>query len=128
MPARILIADDDAPIRRLLRRVLEEHSGWEVCGEAVDGQEAVLQVSLLNPDVVVMDLAMPRMNGIQAARQIAASRPALPMILLTVQGMSSELIDQARKAGFRGAVCKGKGTEVVDAVMKLLNNQTFFAA
>ena len=127
MKARILIADDDAPIRGLLRRLLEEDPDWKICGEAVDGEDAVAQVLELNPDVAVLDLAMPQMNGLQAGRRISAVKPGLPMVLLTVQGLSTELLEQARLAGFRGAVSKRRGTEVVDAVKILLEKQGFFA-
>jgi two-component system, LytTR family, response regulator AlgR len=68
MAVRILIADDDAAIRRLLRRLIESHADWSICGDAQDGQEAVGKASELGPDVIVLDLAMPLMNGFQAAR------------------------------------------------------------
>ena len=82
MTTRILIADDDASIRRLVRRILEDHPNWEVCGEAVDGQEAVVKTVELHPDVVILDLAMPEKNGFQAAREISALFPLMPMVLL----------------------------------------------
>ena len=126
MPVRILIADDDSPIRRLLRRLLEEHSGWEVCGEAEDGLDAVAKTGELAPDLVVLDLAMPHMNGLQAGRAIAQSSPALPMLLLTVQEVSNQLVDEARNAGFRGAVSKSTGSEVIAGVRSLLEAQSFF--
>ena len=66
MPTRILIADDDAPIRLLLRRLLEKQRDWQVCCEASNGVEAIEGVEQFKPDVVVMDLAMPVMNGLQA--------------------------------------------------------------
>jgi DNA-binding NarL/FixJ family response regulator len=128
MPVRILIADDDSPIRRLLRRLIEEHSNWEVCGEAVNGAEAVEKTGELAPDLVVLDLAMPQMNGLQAAREISKAAPRLPMLLLTVQQVSSELIVEARKAGFQGAVSKSTGSEVVQGVETLLQQGSFFKA
>ncbi len=69
MPVRILVADDDSTIRKLLKRLLEDHPQWEVCGEAVDGLDAVAKTEELAPDVVILDLGMPRMNGLQAARE-----------------------------------------------------------
>lgn len=120
MATRILIADDDVPIRTLLRRLLEEHSDWVVCGEAGNGQEAVTKVEELNPDIVILDLAMPMMNGFQAARQISTHHPTIPMLLLTVQEVSNELAKESIKAGFTGAVTKDTGVEVVEAVNALL--------
>ena len=126
MSVRILIADDDTPIRRLLRRLIEEHAGWEVCGEAVNGADAVSKAGELSPDLVVLDLAMPQKNGFQAAREISKSTPTVPMLLLTVQQVSSELVHEARKAGFRGAVSKCTGSEVVKGVETLLRDGNFF--
>jgi DNA-binding NarL/FixJ family response regulator len=128
MPVRILIADDDSPIRRLLRRLIEEHSNWEVCGEAVNGADAVEKTEELAPDLVVLDLAMPQMNGLQAAREISKADPGLPMLLLTVQQVSSELVLEAQKAGFQGAVSKSTGSEVVLGVETLLQQESFFKA
>ncbi len=125
MSIRILIADDDSPIRRLLRRLIEEHVGWEVCGEAVNGADAVSKADELSPDLVVLDLAMPQKNGLQAAREISKSTPSLPMLLLTVQQVSSELVQEARNAGFKGAVSKCTGSEVVRGLETLLRQRHF---
>jgi DNA-binding NarL/FixJ family response regulator len=123
MTARILIADDDASIRRLVRRIVEEHPNWEVCGEAIDGQDAVAKTAELAPDVVILDLAMPEKNGFQAAREISEKSPKLPMMLLTVQDASAELDKEARRAGFRVIISKYKGTEVVQGIEFLLSDQ-----
>lgn len=126
MPVKILIADDDAAIRRLLRRLIETHGGWTVCADARDGHEAVEKTEALNPDVVVLDLAMPDMNGLQAAREISRKHPGLPMLLFTVQQVSKELRHQALNAGCRGALSKNTGSEIVHAIEVLLNNDNFF--
>lgn len=128
MAVQILIADDDAAIRRLLRRVIEEHEGWQVCGEAENGREALTQIGEACPDLVVLDLAMPQMNGLQSAREICKVAPHLPMLLLTVQQVSSELVQEARSAGFHGAVSKSTGSEVVRGIETLLRKQDFFSA
>jgi DNA-binding NarL/FixJ family response regulator len=125
MPTRILIADDDASIRGLLRRILEEHPGWQVCGEAANGRDAILKTEQLIPDVVVMDLAMPQMNGLQAGQEIFKSTH-LPMLLLTVQDVSPELAQEARRAGFQGALSKSRGVEVVNGIETLLREENFF--
>lgn len=126
MAVRILIADDDASIRRLLRRLIESHPDWTVCGDALNGHEAIDKAAELSPDVVVLDLAMPTMNGLQAAREISHNRPDLPMLLLTVQQVSKELSAEAAHAGFRGAVSKSTGTEVIRGIETLLQRQDFF--
>lgn len=127
MPVRILLADDHVAIRRLLRRLLEDHHpDWEVCGEAENGVEAVERFRQGTPDLIVLDLAMPKMNGLQAAREIARLRPQIPMLLLTVQQVSSQLREEARKAGFRGAVSKNTGAEVLKGLEALLRDETYF--
>jgi DNA-binding NarL/FixJ family response regulator len=126
MAIRILIADDDISIRRLLRRLIESHHGWSICGDAKDGNEAVSKAGQLSPDVIVLDLAMPEMNGLQAAREISRSSPDLPMLLLTVQQVSNELNNEAAHAGFKGAVSKSTGSEVIKAIEVLLKRQKFF--
>ncbi len=126
MSIRILIADDDVAIRRLLRRLIEEHEDWSVCGDAQTGQDAVGKAAELRPDVIVLDLAMPEMNGLQAARAISGSAPEIPLLLLTVQQVSKELTSEAVSAGFKGAVSKSTGSEVVRAIEVLLKHQSFF--
>ena len=126
MAVRILIADDDAAIRRLLRRLIENHENWTVCGDALDGKDAVGKAAQLSPDVIVLDLAMPQMNGFQAAREISRATPEVPILLLTVQQLSRELTHEAQHAGFRGAVSKSTGSEVVRAIESLLKHENFF--
>jgi DNA-binding NarL/FixJ family response regulator len=126
MTVRILIADDDAAIRRLLRRLIEAHADWTVCGDAENGHDAITKASELAPDVVVLDLAMPQMNGLQAAREISRTMPGTPMLLLTVQEVSKELTGEAVHAGFQGAVSKNTGSEVVSAIETLLRHESFF--
>ena len=125
MPVRILIADDDPPIRRLLRRLVEQRTDWRVCGEAENGRDAIQRSKQLAPDVVVMDLAMPQMNGLQAGREIFRSSQ-VPMLLLTVQDVSPELAKEAKKAGFLGALSKSRGSEVINGIETLLRHQSFF--
>ena len=126
MAIRILIADDDLSIRSLIIRLIEAHPDWSICGDARNGEEAVTKASELSPDIVVLDLAMPQMNGLQAAREITRLQPETPLLLLTVQQVSRELTKEAVLAGFKGAVSKNTGSEVVRAIESLLNHQNFF--
>lgn len=126
MPTRILIADDDSTIRMLLRRLLERHSDWQVCSEAVNGVDAIEKVALAAPDLAILDLGMPVMNGMQAAQRISKANPGLPMLLISVQQVSDQLVQAARHAGFRGAITKGRGLEVVQGVEALLNDDVSF--
>ena len=126
MPLRILIADDDPTIRLLFRRLLEAHRDWEVCAEAVNGLEAIKQVAQVSPDLVILDFGMPLMNGLEAARKISRFNPSLPMLLISVQEVSDQLVSEARRAGFRGAITKSRGCEVVKGVEALVENKMFF--
>jgi DNA-binding NarL/FixJ family response regulator len=80
---RIVIADDHEIFRRGLRSLLESHSHWEVCGEAVNGQEAIEKVKQLKPDVVVLDVTMPHVNGLEAAREIRRIVPESKVVILS---------------------------------------------
>ena len=84
MPLRILIVDDSAIFRRGLRMVLESRPEWEVCGEAADGVEGIEKARRLNPDLVIMDFSMPRMTGLEAAREMLKESPRIPILLLTL--------------------------------------------
>lgn len=123
---RILIADDDSTIRILLRRLLEDHSDWQVCDEAANGIEAVEKAAWHAPDLVILDLCMPHMNGLQAGHEISRANPGSLMLLITVQELTRHHMEAARSAGFKGAVTKGSGREIVKAVEALFNNQLFF--
>ncbi|MGB2886075.1 MAG: response regulator transcription factor [Candidatus Acidiferrales bacterium] len=124
--ARILIADDSPAARRALRGLLEE-SGWEVCGEAENGLEAVDKTGTLKPDLVILDLVMPKMNGLQAARTIHTADPQIPMLLWTLMQVDERLAQGACDEGFQGAVSKESGIFALSqAVEALLKGKTFF--
>jgi DNA-binding NarL/FixJ family response regulator len=126
MSIRILIADDDPTIRLLLRRLLEKQPDWQVCGEASNGVEAIEGVEQFEPDVVVMDLAMPVMTGLQAGPVIAKAHPHLPMLLISVQEISKQLAREACNAGYRGAITKSGGDEVLKGIEAVLQHKMFF--
>ncbi len=100
---RILIAEDETIIRLDLRSLLEKN-GFDVCGEAKDGEEAVLLARSLEPDVAIMDVKMPRLDGIEAARKILDERP-IPIVMLTAYGQE-ELVSRAVEAGVFGYLVK----------------------
>ena len=126
MPIRILIADDDPAIRGLFRRLLESNPDWQVCGEAVNGVDAIEKVALVTPDLVILDLGMPLKNGLEAARTISQLNPKLPLLLISVQEMSEQLVEAALQAGFKGGITKSRGSEVVKGVEAVLHDQLFF--
>src|ERR1700736_75445 len=80
---RILVIDDGDSVRNIIRIFLE-HAGFEVCGEAADGVQAIQQAKKLKPDLIVLDLAMPRMNGAEAASVLSSTMPKVPIVLLTL--------------------------------------------
>ena len=84
MKLRILLADDHEIVRRGLRALLEKHEGWEVCGEASDGRECVEKALQLNPDVVIVDIGMPNLNGLDTTRQLLQHDPHFKVIVLTI--------------------------------------------
>ena len=125
-PFRILLADDHEVVRAGLRALLEEQSGWEVVGEAVDGRDAVDKASKLKPDVVVIDIAMPSLNGLEAVRQIIKAVPNVKVLVLTMYD-SDPLIQQVLQAGARGYLLKSDaGRDLVSAIEALRRNKTFF--
>jgi CheY-like chemotaxis protein len=101
----ILIVDDNNLVRRLLRSWLEQNSEWEICGEAENGKIAVESVKQLHPDIVILDLQMPVMNGLEAARQIRQVAPNTSMVMFTVHN-SEQLLREARANGVRDVVSK----------------------
>ena len=121
MPFRILIADDHSAVRSVLRALIESHADWQVCGEAVNGFEAVVKTEELKPDLLVLDMAMPIMDGITAAREISKSSATLPILMHTMH--SSPTLDlEAQKAGAAQVVNKcDSGDKLIIAIESLLN-------
>ena len=113
---RILLADDHALIRRGARGLLQSHQGWRVVGEAANGIEAVEKAKKLKPDVAVVDISMPELDGVQATRQIREAVPNTRVLVLTMHD-SDQLVQSALKAGAHGYVLKSDLTEsLVEAV------------
>ena len=103
----VLIVDDSQPVRRLLRAALSE-SGWTVCGEAVNGRDAILKAQQLLPDLIILDLSMPEMNGLEAAEQLKFVMPTVPLLMFTTHS-DRELDQQASQAGIHKVFSKKDG-------------------
>ena len=127
-PLRILVADDHEVVRRGVRVLLEVHPGWEICDEAVEGREAVEKAVRLRPDVVILDIGMPLLNGLEAARQIRKASPESEVLILTMHE-SEQVIREVLAAGARGYVLKtDAGRDLVNAVEALSRHKTFFSS
>jgi NarL family two-component system response regulator LiaR len=123
----ILVVDPFAHIRRMIRALLEAEPEWRVCGEAANGQSAIDQCMLLRPDLVILDIQMPVLNGLEAARQILLQIPRMLILLLTLDE-SSHFVLAAVACGAQGLVVKGRASEdLVAAVSALLGGGRYFA-
>jgi DNA-binding NarL/FixJ family response regulator len=123
---RILIADDHEVARSGIRAVLESHPGWEVCAEAKDGRESVELAAATRPDLILLDIGMPNLNGLEAARQILAAAPDVAILILTMHD-SDNVVREVLRAGARGYLLKSDaGRDLVAAVEALQNQRTFF--
>jgi DNA-binding NarL/FixJ family response regulator len=124
---RILIADDHEIVRHGLRRLLESQSGWEICGEAASGREAVEKARLLKPDVVILDFSMPEMNGAEAARRILKGSPRTEIVILTMHD-TEQLLREVLQTGARGYVLKSDAAnDLVTAVNALVQHKRFIS-
>src|SRR5262252_7754407 len=125
---RILVADDHAIMRRGLRGLLETHADWQVCGEAENGRDAVEMTIRLEPEVVVLDLTMPELNGLDAAKNIRAAVPATEILIFTMHE-SEELIRAALASGVRAVVVKSDVEgHLLAAVEALLRHDVYFSS
>ena len=123
---RLLVVDDHEVVRRGVRSLLEERTDYELCGEAIDGQDAVEKARALKPDLIVMDVSMPRMNGLEATRTIRAALPECEILVLS-QHEAPEMARQALKAGARGYVVKSSiSKDLITALSKVSNHEYFF--
>jgi DNA-binding NarL/FixJ family response regulator len=115
---RILIADDNDAVRRGVVRLLSSQVDWQICGEARDGSEAVEKGRELLPDLILLDISMPGMNGLEAARLLRQELPATKIIVIS-QHDPEQMLPQVLRAGGDGCVDKGKlGTDLVESIRK----------
>jgi DNA-binding NarL/FixJ family response regulator len=123
---RILIADDHSMVRRGLRALLESQPGWVVVDEAVNGREAVTKAKELKPDVVILDISMPELNGMEATGQIRKATPKTEVLILTVHE-SERVVREVLEAGARGYVMKSDADQqLIAAVQALSRHEVFF--
>jgi DNA-binding NarL/FixJ family response regulator len=128
VPLRILVADDHAVVRRGVRALLESQAGWEVTAEATTGREAVDLATRLQPDIVVMDLSLPELNGLDAIRHIVKVLPRTEILVLTMHH-SEELMREVLQAGARGYVLKSDADQsLVSAVDSLRQHKPFLTS
>jgi DNA-binding NarL/FixJ family response regulator len=123
---RILIADDHDLLRRGVRALLESHEGWEICGEATTGREAVSKAEELKPDIAILDISMPDLNGVEAARRIRKASANTEVLVLSMH-YSDQLIREIVDAGVRGYIVKSDSDrDLVIAVETLAKHKPFF--
>jgi DNA-binding NarL/FixJ family response regulator len=126
MHATILVADDHEVVRQGVRAVLQTRPEWEICGEAVDGREAVRLAQELRPDVIIMDITMPKTSGLEASQEIAKLQLPSRVLIYTMHD-SHSLAGAVRKAGAHGYVAKSRGArDLVEALELLIAGGTFF--
>jgi len=126
VPARILIVDDHEIVRQGIRNLLTRRPEWEICGEATNGQEGVEAVKRLKPDLVVLDITMPVMNGLEATHHIAKLGVNSQVLIFTMHD-SDRLVSDVREAGAQGYVLKSHAArDLVTAIDQLLSGGTFF--
>lgn len=121
MPIRVLLVDDHELVRKGIKALFNGSSDWHICGEAANGKEAVEKAVNLNPDLILMDISMPVMNGIEATKQIRKLRPHAKIVMLTMHD-SPQIAAQTKQAGADACLVKSGGVEEllhsVSAIMK----------
>jgi DNA-binding NarL/FixJ family response regulator len=123
---RILVADDQDAVRKRVIETLVSRQGFEICAEAANGLEAVERAKQSKPDLIVLDITMPELNGLDAARRIRSFLPDTPIVILSVH-KGKQLMEEARKIGVRGYVTKGEAVQKLGlAVDAVLQNRAFF--
>ena len=126
-PLRILVADDHTLVRQGLRKILEAQTGWEVVAEAGDGREAIKKALELLPDVVILDIAMPRLNGVEAVQQIVRRAPNIKVLVLTMY-VDEAYVNRTVRAGALGYLLKDSAdVDLIRAVAAVASGKSFFS-
>src|SRR5207244_10249152 len=125
---RIFVADDHEVVRKGLMSVLHAQTEWKICGEAGDGRVAVEKAQRLKPDVIILDIGMPSLNGLEATRQILKTNPEAKVLILTLHE-SEQMVREVLNAGARGFVLKSDAArDLVFAVEALAHDKTYFTS
>ncbi len=128
MPLRILIADDHGIVRKGLRALLQSRRGWKICAEVANGRQAVESARALKPDVAILDISMPQLNGVEAARQIRKISPGTETLILSMH-RSEKLVREAIEAGARGYLAKDDADDhLLAAVEALCRHHSYFTS
>lgn len=123
---RTLITDDSGAMRKVLRAILEGYLGIDIVGEASDGQEAIEQARTLRPDLVIMDITMPRLDGLAAAKHIKEFSPETEILMFSMHRLK-EFVEWSKKAGMSGFVVKEEGgAELLSAVSDVIQHHPHF--
>ena len=123
---RVLVADDHEVMRLGIRNLVENRSGWSVCADAANGREAIEKALQFLPDVIIMDITMPAMNGLEASAEIAKQQPNIPIILFSLH-LTEDLFQHFQSDAIRGAVAKGDAArDLLQAIETVLAGGTFF--
>lgn len=123
---RILVADDHETVRKGVSAILTSHKDVEVCGEAANGREAVEKANQLQPDLVILDITMPTLNGFEAALEIRKTMPSVPILFLSMHD-GRQMLQASKTAGVQGYITKTQASEtLLHAVDALLRGEVFF--
>jgi DNA-binding NarL/FixJ family response regulator len=126
-PKRVMLVDDHTVVRRGIRSLIESVPGWIVCAEASDGHEAVRIAADAKPDVIVMDISMPKIGGVDATLQLRKLLPGVEVLILTMHE-SDQMVGQALRAGARGYLIKSESEEkLMEALEALARHQAYFS-
>jgi DNA-binding NarL/FixJ family response regulator len=124
---RILVADDHDLMRRGIKTIIESRKGWEICGEAHTGSQAVAKAQELKPDVAILDISMPELNGIEAAKRIRKASEKTEILMLSMH-YSDQIVRDVMNAGIRGYVVKSdSGRDLSQALENLSTHKTFYS-
>jgi DNA-binding NarL/FixJ family response regulator len=123
MAAQILVVDDNEVVRGRLSEALKARDGWEVCAQVANGEQALVKARELNPDLIILDLAMPGMDGLRATREITRILPSVPIVIYTLH-YGEWLVLEAKKAGARGLVPKSDIAKLMDVLEDLLRKKS----